>query len=166
MNRYAHPAALAATAIVSLAIGFGAASLLPSRAVPIEPIIDSNAWEEAAPAALSATPASMAARPVRSETCSAWEISDVAMEEVLGEMIRRGWRPPNQGDAIAAMDLAQTVGLSATDPNAPMPYRRAWYVSDQPRDEKITAPEEATGEAPADEPALPAEPEPPTPPPA
>ena len=170
MIRSSHPATLAAAALVSIAIGFGAATLLPSRAAPIQPIqpiIDAKAWEEEAPAALSATPASMAARPVRSETCSAWEISDVAMEEMLDEMIRRGWRPPKQGDAVAARGLAQNAGLSASDPNAPMPYRPAGYFADQPVDEESATPAEPTGEAaPAEQPPVPAEPEPPASPPA
>ncbi len=160
MIRNTQPAMLAATAIVSLAIGFGAATLLPSRSGPIEPIIDTGAWQEAAPAALDAQPASLTARPVRVAACSQWDVSDAAMEEVLDEMIRRGWRPPTQGDAIAAMDVAQTVGLSATDPSAPMPYRRTWTS-------QVASDEDATAEtAPADQPTPPAEAEKPAPPPA
>ncbi len=167
MIRNSYPATLAATALVSLAIGFGAATLLPSQAAPIQPIIDAKAWEEEAPAALSAAPASMAARPVRSKTCSTWEISDVAMEAMLDQMIRRGWRPPNQGDAIAAMGLAQDAGLSASDPNAPMPYRPAGYFADQPVDEEPATQAEPTDEAaPAEQPPVPAEPETPALPPA
>jgi len=167
MIRNSYPATLAATALVSLAIGFGAATLLPSQAAPIQPIIDAKAWEEEAPAALSAAPASMAARPVRSKTCSTWEISDVAMEAMLDQMTRRGWRPPNQGDAIAAMGLAQDAGLSASDPNAPMPYRPAGYFADQPVDEKPATQAEPTDEAaPAEQPPVPAEPETPALPPA
>lgn len=160
MIRNTQPAMLAATAIVSLAIGFGAATLLPSRSGPIEPIIDTEAWQEAAPAVLDAQPASLTARPVRVAACSQWDVSDAAMEEVLDEMIRRGWRPPTQGDAIAAMDVAQTVGLSATDPSAPMPYRRTWTS-------QVASDEDATAEtAPADQPTPPAEAEKPAPPPA
>ena len=160
MIRNTQPAMLAATAIVSLAIGFGAATLLPSRSGPIEPIIDTGAWQEAAPAALDAQPASLTARPVRVAACSQWDVSDAAMEEVLDEMIRRGWRPPTQGDAIAAMDVAQTVGLSAMDPSAPMPYRRTWTS-------QVASDEDATAEtAPADQPTPPAEAEKPAPPPA
>lgn len=158
MIRNTQPAMLAATAIVSLAIGFGAATLLPSRSGPIEPIIDTEAWQEAAPAVLDAQPASLTARPVRVAACSQWDVSDAAMEEVLDEMIRRGWRPPTQGDAIAAMDVAQTVGLSATDPSAPMPYRRTWTS-------QVASDEDATAEtAPADQPTPPAEAEKPAPP--
>lgn len=166
MIRNTQPAMLAATAIVSLAIGFGAATLLPSRSGPIQPIINTGAWEETAPAALDAQPASLAAHPIRVATCSQWDVSDAAMEEVLDEMIRRGWRPPTQGDAIAAMDVAQTVGLSATDPSAPMPYRRTWTsqaASDEDTPLNADAPAET---APSDQPALPAEAERPAPPPA
>jgi hypothetical protein len=166
MIRNTQPAMLAATAIVSLAIGFGAATLLPSRSGPIEPIIDTEAWQEAAPAVLDAQPASLTARPVRVAACSQWDVSDAAMEEVLDEMIRRGWRPPTQGDAIAAMDVAQTAGLSATDPSAPMPYRRTW-TSQIASDEDAPVNEDATAEAaPADQPTPPAEAEKPAPPPA
>lgn len=165
MIRNTHPATLAATAIVSLAIGFGVAALLPSRAAPVAPIIDANAWQEAAPAPppLEAVGATIA----RAEACSPWEVSDVAMEEMLDEMIRRGWRPPNQGDAITAMGLAQTVGLSATDPNAPMPYRNSGRPSDLLVREESDEQQEPTGNVqPSEPPASAATSEPPSPPPA
>lgn len=165
MIRNTHPATLAATAIVSLAIGFGVATLLPSRAAPIEPIIDANAWQKVAPAPPSAEP--VHATAARAQRCSPWEVSDVAMEEVLDEMIRRGWRPPNQGEAVAAMGLAQTVGLSAADPNAPMPYRSSGFLSDLLVSEEGDELEEPSSDAQTADPSMPpAAPEPPAPPPA
>src|SRR5690606_4008298 len=52
--------------------------------------------------------------------------------EVLDEMIRRGWRPPNQGQAVAAMGVP---GFSVADPYAPMPYGRSWSSSTSRSDE-------------------------------
>lgn len=128
MSRYAQPASIAATAIVSIAIGYGAATFIASRNQDDKPIINPTAWEETAPQ-LQAQPVSLTntAKTVPAAKCSPWEITDVAMEEVLDEMIARGWRPPNQGDAIAAMGVAS---ISTDDPNAPMPYRRNWLASD------------------------------------
>lgn len=40
------------------------------------------------------------------------------MEEVLREMLRRGWRQPRQGDAIASLEVD---GTGAVDPLARMP---------------------------------------------
>jgi len=89
------------------------------------------------------------------------------MEEVLDEMIRRGWRPPNQGEAVAAMGLAQTVGLSAADPNAPMPYRSSGFLSDLLVSEEGDELEEPSSDAQTADPSMPpAAPEPPAPPPA
>lgn len=134
MIRNISPATLVATAIVSLAIGFGGASLMPSGAHVIEPIVDANAWEEVSPATLMTEQVGYTT-PAHAATCDPWNISDVAMEEVLDEMIRRGWRPPTQGDAIALLDRAQTISLSATDPYAPMPSRRTWSPSDSQQDD-------------------------------
>lgn len=155
MIRNSHPATLAATAIVSLAIGFGFASLLPSQAVPIKPIIDANAWSETAPQSVNAHPVSMRASLGASERCSPWEVSDIAMEEVLDEMIRRGWRPPRQGDAVEAMNLAQTIGLSATDPDAPMPYRRSGLLSDVLVRDEDDQPKEPTDNSQPSDPSAP-----------
>lgn len=129
-------ATLAATATVSLAVGFGAATLMPSRDQALQPIINANAWDTT-PSAVIVQPVSA---PAAAPRCSQWAISDVAMEEVLDEMIRRGWRPPNQGEAIDMLEDARTVGLAAVDPSAPMPSRGAWNVvnaaaTDAPTDE-------------------------------
>lgn len=158
MIRNGEVATLAATAIVSLAIGFGAASLLPADPVSSKPLIDTTAWDETAP-----TPASL--QPVRQAVstprCSEWAISDVAMEEVLDEMIRRGWRPPTQGEAIAAMDVA---GLSVQDPNAPMPYRATWVAPDSTTEGDIVVGGDQPNTRSAED--RPAEAEKPAPPPA
>ncbi|RYZ14479.1 MAG: hypothetical protein EON61_03500 [Alphaproteobacteria bacterium] len=127
MSDYAQPATIVATAIVSIAIGFGAATWLNYGKAENRPIINPTAWEEAAPAPQVQTVSlTNTARP-SAATCSPWEITDVAMEEVLDEMINRGWRPPNQGQAISAAGIP---GIAATDPNAPMPYGRSWTPAD------------------------------------
>lgn len=165
MIRNTSPAMLAATAIVSLAIGFGAATLLPAPSNVIEPIVDANAWEEEAPAAL--------AEPVGYNVsahakCDPFNVSDVAMEEVLDQMMRRGWRAPNQGDAIALLDTAGATSLAVVDPNAPMPSRRTWTASDaQSADVEIEEDGTATEPQPPAEPeAAPPQPEERVPPPA
>lgn len=130
MSYYAQPAALAATAIVSLAIGFAASTWIASRNHDDTPIINSSAWEETTPVeqtgriqTVSLTNAvANASNPVPAN-CNPWEVSDIAMEEVLDQMIRRGWRPPYQGEAIASMGVSN---IAAAEPNAPMPYRRTW----------------------------------------
>jgi hypothetical protein len=65
--------------------------------------------------------------------CSPWEVSDLAMEAMLNEMVRRGWRPPTQADALdeftAYGSLARPV-----DPYAYMPVRR--YGSSAPTSEE------------------------------
>jgi hypothetical protein len=141
MSDYAQPATLAATAIVSIAIGFGAATWLASSTASNKPIINPTAWEETAPTPQVQTVSlTNTAKPTAIAKCSPWEVSDVAMEEVLDEMIARGWRPPNQGEAIAAMGVSN---IAATDPNAPMPYGRSWAPLDP---NAATAPVDAAGQ--------------------
>lgn len=136
MSNYAQPATIAATAIISIAIGFGISTWFAARNEADKPIINPTAWEETAPAQQQVQPVSLTntAKPIAGAKCSPWEITDVAMEEVLDEMIARGWRPPNQGEAIAAMGAAS---ISTDDPNAPMPYRRNWLPID-PNGEAIS----------------------------
>lgn len=158
MIRNGQAATLAATAIVSIAIGFGAATLVPADAGSPQPLIDPTAWQKTAPAPASFQPVSAAAVTPR---CSEWAISDVAMEEVLDEMIRRGWRPPSQGEAIASLEDAHTIGLTAVDPNAPMPYRATWIensstadgVDETQADDPATAEPAPAAETPAPPPA-------------
>lgn len=167
MIRESSPAMFVATAIISLGIGFGAATLIQRPAAPINPIVDANAWEETAPAAV--TPEQFSFATTRTaETCDPWKVSDVAMEEVLDQMIRRGWRPPSQGDAIALLDTAQTTSLTATDPYAPMPSRRTWASSVSQSEDVATEEETIVAPAVATEPTAPpaTTPEPPQPPPA
>lgn len=144
-------AAVASTAIVSGAVGFGAATWIDARQATTQPIIDPARLEARAPAPLPATSTvataplaqivslTNAATPamVTTPQCSPWEVSDVAMEEVLQEMINRGWRPPNQGDAIAAAGIP---GIAATYPDAPMPYGHASSPPDPSSDVILDAP--------------------------
>lgn len=151
MTNHAQPAAIAATAIVSIAIGYGAATWIASTRAEDKPIINPTAWEETAPGPQVQTVSftNSAKGDVRAAAhCSPWEITDVAMEEVLDEMIRRGWRPPNQGQAVAAMGVS---GIAAADPYAPMPYGRAW----SPSSDSEAIPDETIGAdvLPADAPA-------------
>lgn len=164
MGAYSPTATIAATAIVSLAIGFGAATWVASGKTDNKPIINPTAWEEtapepevqtvsftnSAPASSLATAQPVGAQPIGSR-CSPWEVTDVAMEEILSEMIARGWRPPYQGDAVAAMGVS---GISTDDPNAPMPYRRNWLPVD-PNGEAIS---DSTVPAPNDPAGGPAQP--------
>jgi hypothetical protein len=81
------------------------------------PIVDVNAWSETAPHPA----ASVTLTSAPAERCNPWDVSDVAMEEVLREMTRRGWRPPKQGDAVDAMEQLGITGISVDDPDAGMP---------------------------------------------
>ena len=63
--------------------------------------------------------------------CSPWQVSDVAMEEILDQTIRRGWRAPNQGEAFTGLDILPAIGLVVIDANAPMPVRQKQTLSDQ-----------------------------------
>lgn len=81
------------------------------------PIVNVNAWSETAPQ----LPAAVRLTSAPADRCNPWDISDVAMEEVLREMTRRGWRPPNQGDAVQAMQEFGVTGISVDDPDARMP---------------------------------------------
>jgi hypothetical protein len=166
MIRNSSPAMLAATAIVSLAVGFGGALLLQPSAAPAQPIVNADAWQETGPSAF-AMEAISTTTPAAVEKCDPWKVSDIAMEEVLDEMIRRGWRPPSQGEAVALLDAAQTVSLTATDPSAPMPPRRTWVAS-QATDAIAVVEEGAIAEpaAPAEATAPPLEPAKPEQPPA
>lgn len=93
--------------------GFSAASAMSVEAAAA-PIVDPAAWsrapeEPAAQVTVAAAPA-----------CSPWEVSDIAMEEILDEMRRRGWRPPSRGEAIASIN-GFGADVTAEDPFAPIP---------------------------------------------
>jgi len=93
--------------------GWGAAYAEPQQAGTSSPPTRARTqWAGAIPTAyrdgLAASPA-----------CNAWDISPMAMEAILDEMVRRGWRPPTQGDFLASLYTAGDV--VAVDPDAPMP---------------------------------------------
>ncbi len=125
MFRDASPAALSAFAFalgaLGFAAGFAASTAFPASPTLVQPIVDANAWRETAPV----QPVSYS-QPATSQRCNPWQVSDIAMEEILTQMIRRGWRAPSQGDAIAALEIA---GVAAVEPYAPMPQRRVWNAS-------------------------------------
>lgn len=146
MIRNTYLAPLAATAIVSLAIGFGAASLVIRPAEAVQPIINANAWDEAAPAPPAPERVSLRAASATMK-CSPWEVSDVAMEEILDEMIRRGWRAPTQSEAFVGLDILPASGLTVIDANAPVPVRRTWTFSGLAREEAVDDVEETPAEA-------------------
>ncbi len=125
MIRDNQPAMLVATGIVSLAIGFGAATLLMPQRPANQQIVNPNAWEEVSTAGMAATPISYATSP-NAVRCDPFEVSEVAMEEILDEMLRRGWRAPSQGYAVSMIDAGDTMGLEAVDASAPMPPRGGW----------------------------------------
>ena len=53
-------------------------------------------------------------------TCGPWDVSDVGIEAILQEMIRRGWTPPSGAQALEASH--QNGGVAeAVDPDAPVP---------------------------------------------
>lgn len=137
MIRDNQPAILAATGIVSLAIGFGAATLLMPQRPANEQIVNPHAWEQASPATLATMPVSYAASP-KTPRCDPFNVSEVAMEEILDEMLRRGWRAPSQGYAVSMIDAGDTMELDAVDPNAPMPPRGGWPKA--PADESVEEP--------------------------
>lgn len=148
------PAALGVAAValglVGFVGGFATSSAFPMTSGGDRPIINPTAWEEGAPA----RPVSFSNTAAVQPKCPSWQINDTEMEAVLDEMLRRGWRAPNQGMAIALTDSA---GVAAADPDAPMPSRRTWGAPAPSEDEPAAAREdteavEAT-EAPPGEPA-------------
>jgi hypothetical protein len=48
--------------------------------------------------------------PAIPETCSPWEVSPMAMEAVLDEMVQQGWQPPTQGDFLATVSADGAIG--------------------------------------------------------
>jgi hypothetical protein len=53
-------------------------------------------------------------------TCGPWDISDVGIEAILQEMIRRGWTPPSGAKALEASHVNGGIA-EAIDPAAPVP---------------------------------------------
>jgi hypothetical protein len=58
--------------------------------------------------------------------CSPWDVSDIAMEAALEEMIRRGWRPPSQAEIVAAFDTYDGPTVQPVEPEALVPVRRVY----------------------------------------
>lgn len=118
--------AAAAIGVASLAFAGGlAASSATAPPPPAPPIVNVNAWEETAPApTVEAMPVRLApAEPGLQATaqCNPWDVSDIAMEEILRDMQRQGWRPPSQGEAVASVLSMGVDGISVDDANAAMP---------------------------------------------
>ena len=51
-------------------------------------------------------------------TCGPWDVSDVGIEAILQEMIRRGWTPPSGAKALEA---SHNAAVEAVDPDARVP---------------------------------------------
>jgi len=109
-------------ATLAFASGFVVSSA-NARPISAAPIVNVNAWNEEAPA----MPVEIV-NPHATQKCNPWDVSEVAMEEILIEMQRRGWRPPRQGDATEALASLGVEGIDAVDPYAPMPRRGGSYA--------------------------------------
>lgn len=164
MIRSVTTAALGASALavgfVAFAAGFATSSAFPMARAPVSPIVNPNAWSEMAEIQAGSQPS-----PASQERCSPWQVTDVAMEEILDEMIRRGWRAPTQGAAIASLDPAQTLGLSAIDPGAQMPSQKSFGAGVEQDPEALPMDDADAEKAPEASPA-PENPPRPEPPPA
>jgi hypothetical protein len=51
-------------------------------------------------------------------TCGPWDVSDVGIEAILQEMIRRGWTPPSGAKALEA---SHNSAVAAVEPDALVP---------------------------------------------
>jgi hypothetical protein len=118
--------AAAAISIASLAFAAGfAGSTATVPPPPAPPIVNVNAWEKTVPAStievMPVRPASVEPALQATAQCNPWDISDIAMEEILRDMQRQGWRPPSQGEAVASVFSMGVDGISVDDANAAMP---------------------------------------------
>lgn len=107
-------------ASLAFAGGFAASS---ATAAPTHgaSIVNVDAWNEPAPSARLRPAASVQiAAATTTNQCNPWDVSDAAMEEILREMQRRGWRAPNQGEAAASLVSLGVQGIGPVDPDAPM----------------------------------------------
>ena len=111
-------------------------------------------------------------------SCSPWDVSDVAMEAALNEMIRRGWRPPSQAEIVEAFDAYGEPTVESLEPQSLVPVRRPFTPSPSsevlsnsegpfPIDETAptsaaVAPQAPTTPAPAEPPIAVEEPTPPS----
>lgn len=117
--------AAAVIGVASLAFA-GGVTVSSDMAAPARapPIVNVDAWSETAsePAqAISVQMASTTPSPEPTLQCDPWAVSDTAMEEILREMQRRGWRQPGQGDAVGSMVSLGLQGIEAVDPYSPIP---------------------------------------------
>jgi hypothetical protein len=104
--------------VVAFVAGAMTAGALAGDVARGEPIVRANAWDEKPAQVIT-----QVAFEGEFARCNPWEVSEVAMEEILVEMQRRGWRPPSQGDAVDLMDPLDMMEISALEPDAPMPRR-------------------------------------------
>lgn len=126
------PPIVAATLVFTTASAFCAGFLIAApasqaahAATAVDPIVDPLAWEVSAPPPAPTCPRTPAPQ------CSPWEVSDVAMEAVLDEMQRRGWRPPQQvEEVLAEVNLASDWRAGAI-PGASAPDGAITVVSDE-----------------------------------
>jgi hypothetical protein len=115
----------AAIGVASLAFA-GGVMVSSDTAAPAHapPIVNVDAWSETAAEPAQANSVQIASATPSSQStlqCDPWAVSDAAMEEILREMQRRGWRQPRQGDAVDPLASLGVQGLGAIDPDAPMP---------------------------------------------
>jgi hypothetical protein len=66
--------------------------------------------------------------------CSPWDVSEVAMEAALTEMVRRGWRPPSQGEVVASFDSYGNPAVQPLNPESLVPVRRPYSAPTQPEE--------------------------------
>jgi len=117
--------AAAAIGVASLAFLGGLAASSATAVLPRPPpIVNADAWTEtvAEPVhAVSVQMASAAPAPQSTLQCNPWEVSDVAMEEILREMQRRGWRHPRQSEPLDPQASLGAEGIGPVEPDATMP---------------------------------------------
>jgi hypothetical protein len=109
---------IAGGVVVAFVAGAMTASALAGDVARGEPIVRANAWDEKPAQVIT-----QIAFEGEFAKCNPWDVSEVAMEEILIEMQRRGWRPPSQGDAVDLMDPLDVMDIAAAEPDAPMPRR-------------------------------------------
>lgn len=125
--------ALVGGAITGIVLSSWATPLGPPPVAPtVAPVVS-----VAQPAMALASTASRAS--TEADNCSPWDVSDVAMEAALNEMIRRGWRPPTQAEAIEATQPADGRGASPVEPDAAVPVRYSAVPGDS-SEPRVVAP--------------------------
>jgi hypothetical protein len=131
--------ALVGGAITGIAISSWATPLNP-------PQVASEVARVASIAQPSMTLASTSSRAASDASdCSPWDVSEVAMEAALNEMIRRGWRPPSQAEVVEAFDSYGSPTVQALEPGSLVPVRRPSYAATSSEET-----EDATGSFPVD----------------